>query len=86
MARRLPREIINRPKKGFNMPVASWLTTELRPLMLDMFSEEMINRQGLFNYPYIKRLIDDHLARRRDNRKLLWTLLVFQLWYNRYST
>lgn len=84
MARRLPHTIINRPKKGFNMPVAQWLTTELRQLMLDMFSEEMVNRQGLFKYPYIKSLIDDHLAHHRDNRKLLWTLLVFQLWYNRY--
>jgi asparagine synthase (glutamine-hydrolysing) len=84
MERILPREIIKRPKKGFNMPVAHWLTSELRDLALDMFSEEHITRQGFFNYTYVKHLFDEHLSRRRDNRKLLWTLLIFQLWYDKY--
>jgi asparagine synthase (glutamine-hydrolysing) len=80
----LPREIIKRPKKGFNMPVAHWLTSELRDLVLDMLSEERISRQGFFNYPYVKHLLDEHFSRRRDNRKTLWTLLMFQMWYNTY--
>jgi asparagine synthase (glutamine-hydrolysing) len=80
----LPREIIKRPKKGFNMPVARWLTSELRDLVLAMLSEERIARQGFFNYAYVKYLLDEHLSRRRDNRKLLWTLLIFQLWYDAY--
>ena len=80
----LPPEIIRRPKKGFNMPVAHWLSGELRDLVLDMLSEERINRQGLFRYAYVKRLLDEHFDRRRDNRKLLWTLLVFQMWYGAY--
>jgi asparagine synthase (glutamine-hydrolysing) len=84
MERILPREIINRPKKGFNMPVAHWLTGELRDLVLDMLSEERITRQGFFNYPYVKHLMDEHFSRRRDNRKVLWTLLMFQMWYDAY--
>jgi asparagine synthase (glutamine-hydrolysing) len=80
----LPREIIHRPKKGFNMPVAHWLTTELRELVLDMFSKERIDRQGFFRHAYVKSLLDEHFSHRRDNRKLLWTLLVFQLWYHAY--
>lgn len=80
----LPAEIIKRPKKGFNMPVAHWLMSELRELVLDMLSEERIKQQEIFNYAYIKQLLDDHFARRRDNRKGLWTLLIFQLWYDRY--
>jgi asparagine synthase (glutamine-hydrolysing) len=84
MAPHLPGNIINRPKKGFNMPVAYWLTGELRNLTQDMLSESRLKAQGLFNPGYARRLLDDHVARRRDNRKLLWTLLVFQLWYDRY--
>ncbi|MBN1977745.1 MAG: asparagine synthase (glutamine-hydrolyzing) [Anaerolineae bacterium] len=84
MERALPREIIRRPKKGFNMPVARWLTDDLRDLVLDMLSEEHINRQGFFRYDYVKHLLDEHFAHRQDNRKLLWTLLVFQLWYDAY--
>ena len=80
----LPDRVINRPKKGFNMPVAEWLTSSLRELLLDMLAKERIVRQGFFDYSYIHQLLDDHFARRRDNRKLLWTLLMFQLWYQRY--
>lgn len=80
----LPRDVVKRPKKGFNMPVADWLTGELRDLVLDMLSEERITRQRLFNYAYVRHLLDEHLARRRDNRKSLWTLLIFQLWYDAY--
>ncbi len=84
MAGVLPAEIIKRPKQGFNMPVAHWLSSELRELVLDMFSKDRITRQGFFNYAYIEQLLDDHFAQRSDNRKLLWTLLIFQLWYDRY--
>lgn len=80
----LPGEILKRPKKGFNMPVAHWLNGELRDLVLDMLSEECIRRHGFFEYTYIRRLLDEHFSQRRDNRKLLWTLLIFQLWYARY--
>jgi asparagine synthase (glutamine-hydrolysing) len=84
MSGRLPPEIINRKKKGFNMPVAHWLTTELRDLVLEMFSEQRINRQGFFNYAYVQQLLEQHFSYQRDNRKVLWTLLIFQLWYDRY--
>jgi asparagine synthase (glutamine-hydrolysing) len=80
----LPDQIINRKKKGFGIPISKWLTGELRSYMLDYLGEERIRRQGFFNYPYVKRLIDDHLGKRNDNRKLLWTLLIFQMWYERF--
>jgi len=84
MQGRLPDDIIHRPKKGFNMPVAYWLSGDLKELMLDLLSESFINRQDLFDYSYIRQLTDEHFQRRRDNRKLLWTLLMFQLWYRSY--
>lgn len=80
----LPRGIPNRPKKGFGIPISRWLTGELKEFMLGHLSEERIKRQGYFNYPYIKTLMDDHLAKKKDNRKLLWPLLVFQIWHERY--
>jgi len=84
MARRLPREIVVRKKQGFAMPVAHWLTSELRELALDMLSSSRLARQGLFDSAFVGALIDDHLSHRKDNRKLIWTLLVFQLWHARY--
>ena len=80
----LPRNIIQRQKKGFGIPLAKWLTGELKEFMFDYLSEERIRRQGIFHYPYVNRLIDEQITRKKDNREPLWTLLVFQTWYERY--
>ncbi len=84
MQGKLPKEIINRSKKGFNMPVAYWLSGDLKELMMDMLSESFVKRQNLFKYDYIQKLTDDHFQHRKDNRKLLWTLLMFQMWHHNY--
>lgn len=80
----VPKGIIHRQKKGFGIPLAKWLTGELKTFMLDNLSEERVRRQGLFDYGYVKRLIDEQLGRVKDNREPLWTLLVFQTWHDRY--
>gem|GEM_PF-1739978 len=81
----LPAEILGRKKKGFNMPVAKWFKGELRGLLLDTFSERRVREAGLFEYGEIHRLLDDHFSGRRDNRKPLWTLLIFELWRERWG-
>jgi len=80
MADKLPAEIVRRKKKGFGIPLAQWLTRELRPLMAELLNESYLRQQGLFNPEFVTKLMSDHLARRADNRKWLWTLLCFQLW------
>ena len=82
---RLPRGILQRGKKGFNMPVAKWLTGPLRPLVEDMLSGERLRRDGLFNADCVQSLLDDHMQHRSDHRKLLWTLLAFQLWHDKWT-
>jgi asparagine synthase (glutamine-hydrolysing) len=84
MASRLPHDIVTRKKHGFAMPVAEWLGAELKELTRDLLSAERLQRQGLFEGGYVNGLIEDHLSRRCDNRKPLWTLLMFQLWHARY--
>lgn len=84
MKGKLPDAIIQRSKKGFNMPVAYWLSSDLKSLILDMLSESFINRQDLFSYDYVKQLVDEHFKHKKDNRKLLWTLFMFQMWYRAY--
>ena len=80
----LPEAIIKRRKKGFGIPISKWLGGELKDFMLDHLAERRIKSQGYFNYSYVKRLIDDHLKKKKDNRKPLWTLLIFQIWHERY--
>ncbi|MHB8621041.1 MAG: asparagine synthase (glutamine-hydrolyzing) [Chloroflexota bacterium] len=80
----LPAEIIHRKKKGFNMPVARWFSGELKPLLLDTLNPSRIRQDGLFDEFQVRTLLEDHFAQRRDNRKPLWTLFIFQQWYDRY--
>lgn len=81
----LPASILKRGKKGFNMPVAKWLTGPLQPLAEDMLSEEKVRREGLFDPGYVRALLDNHFAGRCDNRKVIWTLLVFELWREKWA-
>lgn len=81
LRRVLPDLVVRRRKKGFNMPVAKWLSGPLRDLAEEMFSETRLRRDGFFRPSAVRSLLTDHYSRRVDNRKLLWTLLVFQLWY-----
>ncbi|MEZ5307137.1 MAG: asparagine synthase (glutamine-hydrolyzing) [Pyrinomonadaceae bacterium] len=80
----IPQNIINRPKKGFGMPVADWLKGYLNPLMHEMLSPSRLIIQDLFNYEYIQQLMREHEQGIANHYKQLWTLLIFQLWYENF--
>ncbi len=80
----LPRFVTRRGKKGFGLPVAEWLKGQLRPLARDLLSEERIRRGGLFDPIYVSRLQDEHEQGKANHRKLLWTLLMFELWHESF--
>jgi len=82
---RIPNEIKRRGKKGFGLPIGKWFGGELKGLLLEMLSEGRLKRQGVFNSSVVQRLVADHLASRVDNRKKLWNLLIFQLWWDRFG-
>ncbi len=85
MRGRLPNEVLERKKQGFAVPLASWLAGPLRPLMLDLLSPARLRGQGIFDVAEVERLVAEHIEHRRDWRKKLWTLLVFQLWYDAWQ-
>jgi asparagine synthase (glutamine-hydrolysing) len=60
--------------------VAKWLKGDLRELVRDTLAPERLQRQGLFNPGYARQLIAEHERGVADHRKLLWTLLMFELW------
>ncbi len=83
-AGRLPAKILARPKKGFGIPVARWLRGPLAPLLESLLAPERIERQGIFQPNEVARRVREHLQGVRDHRKPLWTLLMFQFWYDRW--
>lgn len=80
----LPDEILHRKKKGFGIPIAEWLKGRLSPLMHDLLAPERLKEQGLFNAEYVQILIAEHEKGIASYHKQLWTLLVFQLWYDNF--
>ena len=77
----LPAEILSAPKHGFTLPAAEWLRTDLEPFARDALADG----RGIFRPEAATHLLDDHVARRRDNWKQLWTLLSFAAWFDRYA-
>lgn len=84
MAPYLPARTISRPKKGFGIPVAKWLNNEFRDVADELFSEAFIRKQGLFEYSEISRLLATHRSQSADRRKELWTIFMFQRWWQKY--
>ena len=80
----LPPAILARPKKGFGIPVARWLRGPLAPLLERLLGRERLERQGLFQPDEVALRIREHQEGIRDHRKPLWTLLMFQLWYDHW--
>jgi len=76
----VPPFVWRRGKKGFGVPFAKWLKQELKPLAHDLLSPERLRRNGLFDPAYVAKLQDEHERGIANHRKLLWTLLSFELW------
>ncbi|MCK9364908.1 MAG: asparagine synthase (glutamine-hydrolyzing) [Syntrophales bacterium] len=77
----LPKRLHNRPKWGFEMPIARWLKTDLKYLISEYLLRDKIDKQGIFNYPEIEKMVADLLESRRDTAWKLWNLIVFQTWH-----
>jgi asparagine synthase (glutamine-hydrolysing) len=80
----LPRNILERPKKGFGIPIAEWLKNRLNPLMHDLLDSKRLKNQGLFNEKFVELLIREHETNVASHHKQLWTLLIFQLWFDNF--
>jgi asparagine synthase (glutamine-hydrolysing) len=78
--KRLPSDVIERRKRGFNIPFSKWLLHGLGDDLKQRFSVERVEARGLFNPAGIAELLDEHLSQRTDHRKPLFTLLAFDLW------
>jgi asparagine synthase (glutamine-hydrolysing) len=81
----LPRRIITRRKAGFMIPLATWIENDLRAMVEDLCAPSALSGDGLFDPRAVRTLLDEHFQRRRDHRKLIWALLVFQHWRKRYG-
>jgi len=85
MEKKLPPSVLDRPKIGFDIPIHEWFRGILRPLLLETLTEEAVTATGLFRWPYVRRLLKDHVERRANLGYHLWGLLVLFIWMKRWS-
>jgi asparagine synthase (glutamine-hydrolysing) len=78
--RYVPRALVERPKRGFSPPVASWLRGELRPWATDLLSPARLRREGLLDAARVEAKLREHLSGEADWSHALWAVLMFEAW------
>ncbi|MFC1773032.1 asparagine synthase (glutamine-hydrolyzing) [Pseudomonadota bacterium] len=81
LSRYVPREMTDRPKAGFNVPVGEWLRGPLRDWAEELLAPARIEQQGLLDNHAVQRLWQQHQSGWRNHKNLVWSILMFQAWY-----
>lgn len=81
-AKLLPKEILDKEKRGFSIPLAFWFRKELKTFVLDQLAPDRIARMGYFVPEKVSTLLDEHFSSRADHENKIWALLIFSLWHN----
>ncbi len=80
----LPKEMMDRPKMGFAVPITEWFKDELREYFMNYLSEDRLKKEGIFNAKEVVKQRDMYLAGDKENVQRLWFILMFEMWYERW--
>lgn len=80
----LPNKIIYRPKASFGAPIRSWISGDLKQLVDECLSKTQIEKRGIFNYDFVKKMIEDDRKGIVDNAYRIYQLLTIEIWFKEY--
>ena len=80
----IPQKLLDRPKMGFAIPIASWLNNQLKDYVEEYINKDRIVKQGIFNWSYISQLKTSFYSGRKEYDTKLWYFLTFQMWYSKW--
>jgi asparagine synthase (glutamine-hydrolysing) len=78
--RHVPRELVERPKMGFGVPIGAWLRGPLKDWAAELLAPSRLRQQGFFDAQTVQTRWDEHQSGRREHAYPLWTMLMFQAW------
>lgn len=82
-----PKDFLNLSKRGFGVPVGDWLKLSLKKELESYILNPFLQKQNLFNVPYVQNMVVDHISGKQDNTFSVWTYYCFQKWYvNNYDS
>lgn len=76
----VPKQLIERPKQGFAIPIQDWLRGDLKDWAIDLLDPQKVSQQGYFNAQLVDEKFASHLSGKSDNGYYLWDILMFQQW------
>jgi asparagine synthase (glutamine-hydrolysing) len=82
----VPPSLIERPKSGFDLPIDAWLRGPLSEWASDLLSPERLRREGLFDATAVEKLLAEHQSHKRNWRDILWAILMFEVWRDRWAS
>lgn len=77
----LPPDFLNLPKRGFAIPIGTWLRENLKKELIELTEIDFLREQGIFNEDYILQLVNEHLNYIQDHSYKIWSIYCFQKWY-----
>ena len=80
----VPRDLLDRRKQGFGVPLGVWFRGNLRELFSDTLLSAASLQRGYFRPSFVRQLVDEHVAGKRDHTLRLWQLVVFEKWHQQY--
>ena len=78
--RYVPRELIERPKHGFGIPLGDWLRGPLKEWAEEYLNENRIEQEGFFNSKKIRTRWEEHISKKRNWEHSIWSILMFESW------
>jgi asparagine synthase (glutamine-hydrolysing) len=84
LAGMLPEPVISHRKQGFVGPMSRWLKRDLKQYTLDVLAPERLARHDILDSQTVARILSDHFDGRETNDTLIWSLVVFQTWFDMY--
>ena len=87
----IPKELLDRPKKGFSVPIDKWMRGALKEELLSLTNKSYLQKQGVFEPEFTSRFVENYIANGdlgsftgQNASHIVWPLFMFQKWYEYY--